>query len=233
MQGTHYTDKDTNYFKLARQEIAPLVPETAHRVLEVGCGAGATIAWLKSIRRVEFAAGVELMPGPAEMARTVCDQVLVGNVENLSLPFAPESFDLILALDVLEHLIDPWAAVRRLHLLLKPGGCVIASIPNIAHYSVSLPLLRGRWEYVKSGILDSTHLRFFVQDSAQALLASSGLVVDRTERVVHVPWDFQRLIGWRLNQRMQSLAARLLPHPFTYQFLIRAERRQTSLDART
>ena len=222
MDVAHYESKEGRYFGFARQEIAPLLPDRIGRILEIGCGAGATLGWLKSARRVEYAAGIELMAAPAEEARGVCDEVLVGNVERIMLPFEPASFDLILALDVLEHLIDPWALIPRLHALLRPGGHLIASIPNVAHYSVSLPLLRGRWTYVRSGILDATHLRFFVQSSVEQLLTCSGLVIDMTEPVIRVPWDLHRVIGWQRNQRLQNLAGRVLPHPFTYQFLMRA-----------
>jgi SAM-dependent methyltransferase len=223
MQAVSYAEKHPQYFALARREIAPLLPENMERVLEIGCGAGGTLSWLKASRSVSFAAGVELTPTAAERARAVCDEIVVGDVERAILPFPPGSFDLILALDVLEHLVDPWSAVRRLHALLGPGGYLIASIPNVAHYSVSLPLLRGRWDYVRSGILDATHLRFFVQDSVEQLLTCSGLVVDKTEPVIKVPWDLHRVIGWRRNQRLQSLAARIFPHPFTYQFLMRVK----------
>ena len=223
MDTASYASKETKYFGFARAEILPLLPERAARVLEVGCGAGATLAWIKSVRPISFAAGVELMAEPAEQARAVCDDVLVGDVEKLTLPYKPGSFDLILALDVLEHLVDPWSVVQRLHPMLKPGGHMIISIPNVAHYSVSLPLLRGRWDYVRSGILDATHLRFFVQGSVERLLTCSGMVIDRTDPVIRVPWDLHRVIGWRRNQRLQSLAGRILPHPFTYQFLMRAK----------
>jgi SAM-dependent methyltransferase len=233
MLETYYADKAQRYFGLARQEIAPLVPAATPRILEIGCGAAGTIAWLRSIRAVEFAAGVELMPEPAERARAVCDDVHVGNVETTQLPFEPASFDLILALDVLEHLVDPWSVVRRLHQLLKPGGSLIASIPNAAHYTVSLPLLRGRWNYVPAGILDATHLRFFVRDTAHELLTCSGLVVDKTQQVSMVPWDLHKVIGWNRNQRLQFAITRMFPHSFTYQYLIRARRREDDAPAQS
>lgn len=224
MDTAQYAEKESKYFGLARQEILPLVPESAARVLEIGCGAGGTLRWLRSIRPVTFAAGVELMPGPAEQARQVCQDVQVGDIEQMpTLPYAPHSFDLILALDVLEHLVAPWSLIPRLHTLLRPGGHLITSIPNVAHYSVSLPLLRGQWTYVKSGILDATHLRFFVRGSVEQLLTCSGLVIDKEEQVVRVPWDLHRVIGWRRNQRLQARAGRYLPHLFTFQFLMRAK----------
>ncbi len=214
-------EKYAAYFRYARTEIEPLLPPAPRRVLDVGCGAGATSAWLRSVRPIAYAAGIELMPAAAVDARRVLDQVVVGNIDAMALPFPEASFDLILTLDILEHLFDPWAVIRRLTPLLAPGGCLIASIPNIAHYSVSLPLLRGRWQYSGSGLLDSTHLRFFVESTAVALVQAGGLVVDRRERNIEVPWDLQPLIGWRRNEWVKRSATRLLPQAFTYQFLIR------------
>ena len=99
-----YSDKNSNYFANARREIAPLLPERVERVFEIGCGSGATIGWLRSVRPVVFAAGVELTADAAAQATAVLDQVVIGNIETVDLPFEVGTFDLILALDVLEHL---------------------------------------------------------------------------------------------------------------------------------
>ena len=86
--------------------------------------------------------------------------------------------DLILCLDVLEHLIAPERVLALLVGILAPGGTIIVSLPNVAHLSVSLPLvLHGEFRYRDAGILDRTHLRFFVKRSALELLNRAGLVV--------------------------------------------------------
>ena len=55
---------------------------------------------------------------------------------------------------------------------------MLASLPNVRHIRVLWPLLsQGKWAYTDSGVLDSTHLRFFTRDSAVTLLESAGLVV--------------------------------------------------------
>ena len=121
-----------------------------------------------------------MFPVAAAIARKRLDVVVEGNVEAMDLPFKLNEFDLILCLDVLEHLVDPWAVVKRLTTLLKPGGSLIASIPNIKHHSVILPLLFcGRWDYVPAGVLDKTHLRYFTKKTAIELIESSGLRVDK------------------------------------------------------
>jgi SAM-dependent methyltransferase len=216
-----YTEKADDYFSSARVEIEPLVPRSISRVLDVGCGSGATSLWMKSIRDVKFSAGIELNAEAGANAARVLDDVFVGDIQNASGKFLPKSFDLILALDVLEHLVDPWAAVAQLTKLLSGGGAIIASIPNIGHYSVAFPLVGGNFDYAKDGILDRTHLRFFVEQTAIDLMTSSGLVVDQVEYVMKLPTA--RLRWYLKKYRLQKFIGRLpLDRLLKYQFLIRA-----------
>lgn len=176
-----YTAKPEVYFDNVRREIAELLPPHSQRVLEVGCGAGATLQWLKRDGYCEVTVGMELFDAAAAIARQRLDQVVVGNAEQLiDQSFGPATFDLVLCLDVLEHLIDPWLFITKLERLLKPGGTLISNIPNIRHLRVLLPLLvAGRWQYAESGILDRTHLRFFTRNSALELMSPPGLRVTR------------------------------------------------------
>lgn len=171
---------DYNYVGRAREEILPLLPQQCERVLELGCGSGATLAYLKRLKLSRWTAGVELHHETAAYARGQVDLVLDGNIEQIDLPFEPGSFDVILCLDVLEHLIDPWRVLRAMKGFLSPNGVIIASIPNVRHASVVLPLLlQGRWEYAESGLLDRSHLRFFTRRTAIKLFESSGYRVDQ------------------------------------------------------
>ncbi len=174
-----YRDKDEGYFEGVRHDALSLLPERASRVLEIGCGTGNTLAWLKANKGCTWVGGVEIVHEAARKARGKLDALYEGDVEALELPIEAGSLDAILCLDVLEHMVDPWRVVRRMHALLKPGGVIIASIPNVRNFRVVLPLLlRGRWEYTDDGLLDRTHLRFFVRDTAVRLLQCSGLTVD-------------------------------------------------------
>lgn len=166
------------YFATARTEIAPFLPARVNRMLDIGCGTGATTAFVKSLRPVTWAAGSEFVPEEAEKARAICDLVSVGNVETWAFEneIAPGSLDLILCLDVLEHLVDPWRVVKRLSPLLAPGGRLIVSVPNIRNWKFIRGLLfRGDFHYRNSGLLDRTHLRFFVRDTARDLALAGGL----------------------------------------------------------
>ncbi len=105
------------------------------------------------------------------------------DVEKTTMPENIGTFDLILLLDVLEHLVDPWAVLSRLtEKYLAVGGKVIVSLPNARHFSLVVPLLFGKFDYRERGILDKTHLRFFTRNSAANLLRSAGLTIEATKR---------------------------------------------------
>ncbi len=210
-----YEGKPEDYFGHSRREILPLFPAHASRVLEIGCGAGDTLAWLKHIGRCDWVGGVELFHDAAEIAKGKFDFVQEGNIEQIELPFEADFFDVILCLDVLEHLVDPWLVIRRLHLLLKPGGVLICSIPNVRHHSVVLPLLFFcRWQYSKEGILDRTHLRFFSKKSAVELVECSGLRVDAVNSKSAKAWSKSAIVNFLCLTLFQSF--------FEFQYLVRA-----------
>jgi 2-polyprenyl-3-methyl-5-hydroxy-6-metoxy-1,4-benzoquinol methylase len=174
-----YKTKTDSYYGNYRQDILPLVPKHVSRVLEIGCGTGNTLAYLKSNGYCDWVCGVELFPEAAIQAATKLDRLYETNVEEQKLPVELNSIDLILCLDVLEHLVDPHKVVAYLDTLLAPGGKIIASIPNVRHNSVVIPLVfKNKWNYQDGGVLDNTHLRFFVKDTAVSLMKSSGLQLE-------------------------------------------------------
>jgi SAM-dependent methyltransferase len=165
-----------DYYRHLRPEIEPLLPCSAARVLDVGAGTGATLRWIKEAFPKSQVTGVEPAAEAAEALGLCADAAFTDTIED-ALPRLG-TFDLILLLDVLEHLRDPELVLRQLVARLEPGGCILVSLPNVAHLSVSLPLLlRGRFEYQDSGILDRTHLHFFVESTAINLMNRVGLTV--------------------------------------------------------
>jgi len=210
-----YQEKTAEYFANVRREILPLLPANAARIFEVGCGAGDTLYFLKRHSKCCWAGGIELFHHAAENAREKLDLVLEGSIEDPTLSLDNESIDVILCLDVLEHLIDPWAVICRLHAWLKPGGMLICSIPNVRNFRVVLPLLfLGRWRYTQYGILDRTHLRFFTKESAIALVECSGLLVDTVRSTGLDKFD---------KVAIANLLSLTIFRPlFEYQYLIRA-----------
>lgn len=174
--GDIYKEKDLIYYLSERAEILPLLPEYCEKILDVGCGGGGTVKWLKEIGRCGEATGIELMEEPANIARKYVDNLIVADIENDQLNLQPGYFDCILCLDVLEHLRDPWKILSNLFCFLKPGGVLIVSLPNLRYRTIIFDLLfKARFEYSEMGIMDRTHLRFFTYHSALQLLLSSGL----------------------------------------------------------
>ncbi|WP_298422790.1 class I SAM-dependent methyltransferase [Rhodoblastus sp.] len=168
----------TTYYHRVRRDIQPLLPDAASRILEVGAAAGNTLAWLKTIYPKAHTTGVELNAELKAELENTADVAIFESIEECVTRL--QTFDLILLLDVLEHVPDSTRTLQRVRQLLEPGGRVIVSLPNIAHLSVALPLLtRRRFTYQDAGILDRTHLRFFVEDTAVKLLNDANLVVTK------------------------------------------------------
>lgn len=212
-----YQEKTLDYFEHVRREILPLLPIDAGRIFEVGCGAGGTLSFLKESGRCDWAGGIELSHDAAETARSKIDLMLEGNIETMDLPFEEDSFDVILCLDVLEHMIDPWSVVHHLHAQLKPGGVLICSIPNVRIFRAVLPLLLlGRWRYSEYGILDKTHLRFFTKESTIKLVECSGLAVDMVRSTGLEKWNKVAIANLLSLSIFRSL--------LEYQYLIRAKK---------
>lgn len=150
------------------------------RVLDVGCSTGYVAEFLATQRGCDVH-GLEPDVAAAAAARArLGDQIRTGGTELLG-EYAPGSFDVVLYADVLEHLVDPGQALRDTRRLLAPGGRVVASIPNCAHGDVRLRLMAGHFTYQQTGLLDSTHLRFFTRHSVPTLFERSGYVVQSLE----------------------------------------------------
>ncbi len=157
-------------YQVQRNDLLPLIP-ASRRILDVGCCTGELGEALK--KRGAYVAGVEIDADAAAVASHKLDQVVTANVEE-ALPFEEKSFDCIIYGDVIEHLVDPWAAVRTQSSLVTSGGTVITSIPNVQYWRVVQNLIRGHWDYTKGGSLDWGHLRFFTLSSMTTLLEQSG-----------------------------------------------------------
>ncbi len=168
------------YYQAVRLPMLSLIRGEPTSVLEIGCASGQTLAYMRA-RGARHLVGVECSPqiARAAQARGVA-RIIAGDIERVDLDLEPNSFDLIIAGHVLEHLTDPWRALRKVTRFLRPGGQLVAGLPNVRHQSVLLPLLFcGRWKYQPEGIMDWTHLRFFSRQTIRELMGSAGLRVER------------------------------------------------------
>ena len=216
-----YCGKVTRYFGNARTEISTLLAPAVECVLEVGCGTGQTMRWLKQTGRVRRACGIEVFESAGDAARAHFDQLIIGDAEELiERAFDSTQFDLILCLDVLEHMVDPWQFVERLQRRLARGGKLVVSVPTVRCARVLVPLaFLGRWRYRDEGILDRTHLRFFTRESALELVAGTHL---RIERCLAYRPPRSRLA------RLHLMTLGLLPGFTAKQYLIAASPRENA-----
>jgi 2-polyprenyl-3-methyl-5-hydroxy-6-metoxy-1,4-benzoquinol methylase len=188
---------------------------TGKRVLEVGCSSGYLARPLRE--RGNTIVGVELDPQAAREAEQWCERVIVGDVESAALPLEPASFDVVLCGDVVEHLRDPVTVLARLRPLLRPGGALVLSTPNIANWAMRLSLLAGRWRYTDRGFLDRTHVHFFTRATLVEAVEGAGYRVRRVDFTVPVPGDRDAL------DAVGRAVGRLRPTLFAYQWLLVAE----------
>jgi len=192
------------------------------RILDVGTSEGYVGAILKE--RGHSVVGIEGDSAAAEKARAHYDSFHVADIENYGFPYR-EEFDYVLFADVLEHLRDPVAVLRRSLPSLKPAGEVIVAVPNIANFVIRASLLFGRFDYCDRGILDRTHLRFFTVASLRTMMEDAScrilelvptplpvqLVFPVTERTIFAPLHeihYLLVRGWKTL--------------FAYQFVVRA-----------
>jgi len=210
-------EKGDTYYLRARDDLIRLVPLSAKRILEIGCAAGMTGKALRE-RSLEELVGVELLEEMAEKAKPYYTRVFAGDIEQLELPFENCHFDCIIYGDVLEHLVDPWALLKRHRLLLKDGGAMVVSIPNIRHYRiVKKLLLHDTWEYTGDGILDKTHLRFFTLKSMRSMLEEAGFEIVTIIKRPH---------GSKLLKAVNWLAGNCLSGHLVRQYNILAKKKQ-------
>jgi SAM-dependent methyltransferase len=199
------------------------------RILDVGTAEGYVG---QALRRMGFAdlTGVERDAALAAAARAggAYASVIGLDLERDPLPWPEGRFDVVVCADVLEHLREPAAALRRLVPLLAEGGWLVASIPNAAHWSMRAGLLFGRFDYADSGLLDRDHVRFFTRRSAAALLRAAGLAIAR-EAATPLPiahWCTGSAADWvwRGVERLDWTLAGLRPSLCAYQFLFLTQR---------
>ena len=166
-------------YDVNRSELVGFVPPGTRRLLDIGCSVGRYAAEVAVDRpEIEFW-GVEPDPVTAEVARPHFHTLVEGAFPAVSERLPRAAFDVVTFNDVLEHMVDPGAAIRAVSPLLTDRGVIVASIPNVRHRGVVWPLLRhARWDYKDTGLLDRTHLRFFTRPTMAEMFDGHGFRVD-------------------------------------------------------
>jgi len=168
---------EPSYFSWVRKELVDLIDapkDAAIQVLELGCALGVTLNRIQYQWPNASVHGIEYNQDVVNIGINYVD-ILQGDLDVMEFPYEDAQFDYIVCGDVLEHLRDTEAVIRRLRRYLKPEGKMIVSLPNLMHVSVLRPLfLQGDFEYEDAGILDRTHLRFFTAHSIMKMMGRSG-----------------------------------------------------------
>jgi methionine biosynthesis protein MetW len=172
-------------------------------VLDLGCASGGLLALLRP--RAGLTAGLELSETAAAAAAKVADLVVQGALEDPELPFEADAFDLVVLADVLEHLADPAAALRRARGWCRPGGAILLSVPNVAHWRARLTLARGRWPAEESGTFDASHLRWFTRGSVATLLAGADLRDVELDAIVPALRNHVTRLPGRVERRVEPV----------------------------
>ncbi len=180
-----------------------LVPRQS-RVLELGCASGYFGAILKQQRQCkvwgidsDITALQQIPQGIYESTNNVD----LDHVNEWPLPL--QTADVVLMADLLEHLIRPEQLLIKTHDILAPDGLLIISLPNIAHISVRISLLFGKFRYKQSGILDRTHLHLYTFHTACELINNTGFTIENIRSGSN--WS-----GWLLNHPNASRVAKVL-----------------------
>lgn len=193
---------------------------TDKSMLDVGAGGG-TIGRIVRSHKPQNMTAVEIDIRAHDTLRTTYDSVVTGleSLEN-------SRFDWIVALDILEHLTNPEEYLKHLRKLLAPGGRILLSVPNVAHWSVRFPLFFfGSFEYRSIGIMDASHLYFFTRKRFQRLCASLEQI-EITELSASIePFELAlpKWVGknwvYRSLIPLRHTCARLFPGLLAYQHL--------------
>lgn len=206
-------------------KVYKLIPDGC-AVLDVGCYTGRFGALLK--KKGCRVAGMEVNPTAIERAKLVLDEVTLADVESDNSFYGLENkYDVILFLDVLEHCRHPEEVLKGAQTALTQNGFVVASIPNIANWSVRKNLLLGRFDYEPMGIMDETHLRFYTIETARKLFYDAGYKIELMEHRYSFPF-------FRIRKFLGGMLAKLLgprlPGLFSYQMVIKARPQSRGLN---
>lgn len=195
-----------------------LIPPSS-RVLELGCASGYLSGYMEQKLDCRVT-GLEADAAAVQIASNRCSEVFQVDLDSedaLNQARAGAPYDVLLAAAVLEHLKYSERLLEQAHELLKPDPKVIVSLPNIAHWSIRLKLLRGKFDYEDYGIMDRTHLHFNTLSSGKQLLGQAGYKVE--EQLIAGSGLQNLLSAWSRRMR-RPIPKPIFPALLAYEFIL-------------
>lgn len=174
-------------------------------ILEIGPATGyMTKKFVENHCRVDV---VEIDKHAAAKIKRLARKIIRDSIENPAVfKKLNGNYDFIIMADVLEHLVNPELALKRLLAVATPQTKLLISLPNIASWVMRKQLFfKGDFEYQESGLLDKTHLHFYTVNTLPKILSDSG-------------WKVLKIIGTITRVPLESFIGKI---PFLRQFLVK------------
>ena len=190
------------------RHILDLVPSTPSYILDVGCGAGILAAELKMLGHVVD--GIDISANAIERSRPHVRAGYCFDIVHDSWPkeLEQKKFDVIIISEVIEHLFEPQALLEKAKFLLKKGGYLIVTTPNVLFWKNRFKMFFGSFEYQSEGIMDFSHIRFFTVESARDFIKQAEYWIEREHHLYP-----------NLYKRKLNFMGKLLPGLFAYQLI--------------
>lgn len=204
-----YFQKASGYGMPIRREnkILKLIGEVAEKkILDVGCASG--YFGKKLEKKGAKVTGIDSSAQAIYLAKKFITNALVVDLNEIKIPLKSNSFDMILASEVLEHLINPLGTLKELYRILKPKGAYIVTTPNFMYWGNRIQFLKGRFRYEKDGMFDKSHIHFYTYSSLIDDLKNSKFKIKNENHIY---------TGSKILVPMK----RHFPALFAYQFVIK------------
>lgn len=202
-----------SYYSNLRYEVFKYCGDHVSSVCEYGCGEGVTLMEVASKLGVKEVYGFDILE--LKNAPFSYKKIDLNRSDEIS-KFVPK-VDLYMYLDVLEHLVNPFGFLKMVVEKSPSGSVHIISLPNVINYRVLMPMLmKGRFQYKSSGILDETHLHFFDKERCASIVESAGLTL--------MEIDSARL-DWSTNSgKLNKLTFGVFEKYLTFQYIVKAKK---------
>jgi len=158
------------------RRIFPLIRRFKNKkILDVGCATGYIGSELR--KKGNYVVGIDITRKDIDVAKKILNEAYVFDIESSSVKTLGKNFDVIIISEVLEHLFDPEGAIKRFLPLLKSGGVLLLTTPNIVHIYVRLKFMLGIFNYKEETVVNKSHIHFFTRKSFMDMLKNLHLKI--------------------------------------------------------